>query len=174
MALPILLLLAACGGSGGTTYDDPEQCKAMPAGAERDECWAATAAELFRSDPQNAEAIIMEQVQDPKILDFIWLTVTREVDPGSYRYCEKIQEPALAERCKVLVSRPHLHRALQQEGGEAPQQGAPPPNGGPPMGGGPPGGGPPMGGGAGMAPPGGAPPPGAPVQAPPEDQGTDE
>lgn len=175
MALPLLLLALACGGGGSATYDDPAQCQGMSAGPDRDECYAATAVALFKADPTGAEQIIVEQVQDPKIRDFIWLTVTREVDPGSYRYCEKIQEAALADRCKVLVSRPHLHRALQQEGGEAPQGGPPqggppqggPPPGGAPMGGPPPGGAPPGGAPMGGPPPGSAPPPGAPVEGPP-------
>ncbi len=166
-----LLLVLACSGGGGTTYDDPAQCEGMAAGAERDECWAATAPALFAKDPVAAEQIIVTQVEDPKVRDFIWLTVTREIDPGSTRWCEKIQEAALAERCKVLVSRPHLHRALQQERGQSPGVGGPPP-GGPPGGG--PGAGPPPAGGPppgapGMPPPGaGDPPPGAPLEGPPD------
>ncbi len=163
--MPTLTLLLALACSGDTAhYDDPDQCRAMDAGADRDECWAAVAPQLFREDPVAAQQTIIDQVQDDKVRDFIWLTVTREVDPGSTRWCELIQDPALAERCKVLVSRPHLHRALQEEHGGAAGQ---PPPGGRRGGGPPPAGPPPAGGPRGGPPPGaGAPPPGAPRQGP--------
>jgi hypothetical protein len=95
------------------------------------------APQLFREDPKEAPSIIEEQVGDSLVRDFIWLTVTREVDPGSYKYCERIQESALGERCRVLVSRPHLHRALLEsaagEAGKTPgdgKAGGPGPQGG--------------------------------------------
>ncbi len=143
----LVCTLLACGGPAG----GPSDCEAMGAGAARDECWSTHAPTLFRatSDPDAAVALISQQVEDQQIRDFIWLTITREVDPSSYRYCRLIEEQALAERCRVLVSRPHLHRELV--GGQAGGAG-----GGPPPGGGPPGGGPPGGG----PPPGHRPPPG--------------
>lgn len=134
--VPALLLLAC--SQGPVSFTSPDQCRTMEAGPARDECWAAMAPELFRQDPTGAEQVVIEQVQDPKVLDFIWLTVTREVDPGSNRWCEKIQDPAIGARCRTLVSRPHLHRALQQERGQqpgGPPQGGPGPQGGPPPGG---------------------------------------
>jgi len=103
----------------------------MAAGAARDECWATVAPELFRADPVAAEALVREQVQDPTVLDFIWLTVTREVYPETPLYCEKIADEAMKTRCRTVVSRPHLHRSLK-EGADGPgPQGAPP--GAPPM-----------------------------------------
>jgi U5 snRNP spliceosome subunit len=159
-----MVLLLSC-TTAPAAFQSPDECRALSAGAQRDECWAAVAPELFSDDPVAAEAIVMEQVGDSKVRDFIWLTVTREVDPGSYRWCEKIEERALGARCRTLVSRPHLHRALQQEGGAAgqPKTGGPPPGGagprrGPPPGGGPPGEGPPGEGPPGEGPPGEGPP----------------
>jgi hypothetical protein len=148
----VLSFLLACNTG---SWDSPEDCEALSAGEKRDDCWSVHAVEVFKTDPERGIAVVEEQVSDQQIRDFIWLQVTREVDPGSYRYCERIQESVLQERCKTLVSRPHLHRELLQ--GEQPPgggQGGPPgggPGGGPP-GGGPPGGGPP--GGQGGPPPG--------------------
>jgi hypothetical protein len=107
---PALLLLAtAC---GPTRYVSADECEAMKAGNEQDACWADTLPDLFRKERGRAEALTRTQITDPRIRDFVWLTVTREVDPGTMRYCDEIEEPALRERCRVLVSRPHLHREL--------------------------------------------------------------
>ena len=141
-------------------------------GPERDECWSLQAVALFqqnRDNPTQAETVIDEQVENPDIKDFIWLEVTKGFAPQSYRYCERIANEALKERCKTIVSRPHLHRELLQapDGGGEALPGGPPPGGpgGPPPGG--PGGPPP--GGPGGPPPGGpgGPPPGGPGGPPP-------
>ncbi len=146
----VAMALMACSGGGGAT--SLADCETMAVGTKSDECWAEHAAELFREDAQKGIETVEQKVQDQRVKDFIWLTVTREVDPGSYKYCDRIQEEALAERCRVLVSRPHLHRELLK-GGEGGAPGGPPggPQGGPPGG---PQGGPPQGG---APPPGGAP-----------------
>ena len=156
----LALLTLGCGGT--ENWSTTADCEAPSSGSRQDECWAKVAPSLFRADPEGAERIVATQVGDPRVRDYIWLTVTREVDPGSYKYCDKIEEAALEERCRVLVSRPHLHRELLKgEGGQGGPPGAGPPGGGPP-GAGPPGGGPP---------PGGAPPPGGGAPAPVEGSG---
>ncbi|MDG1481894.1 MAG: hypothetical protein P8R54_20050 [Myxococcota bacterium] len=156
----LISFLFACNTS---SWDSPEDCEALSAGERRDDCWSVHAVELFKTNPDRGESLVEEQVSDQQIRDFIWLQVTREVNPGSYRYCEKIQESVLQERCKTLVSRPHLHRELLQ-GEQSPggQGGAP--------GGGPPGGGPPQGGSPGGGPPGGGSPPGGQGGPPPGQQ----
>ena len=132
----VLVLALAC--SGTREWSGPEDCRSLSAGADRDECWVAHAPALFRQDATEGARVIDEQVQDQTVKDFIWLTITREVDPTSYQYCDRIKEPAMAERCRVLVSRPHLHRELLRDrgatsgaqgaqGGPAPGSGGPPP-----------------------------------------------
>ncbi len=155
----VLALLVAC--TGARDWSGPDDCKALGAGADRDECWARHAPALFKEDADKGVQTVEAQVGDPAVKDFIWLTVTREVDPSSYKYCDRIVEPTLAERCRVLVSRPHLHRELLRDreatGGGGGTPGGPPPPGGA--------GGPPPGGAGGPPPPdsaapaGGAPPP---------------
>ncbi|MFT5685060.1 MAG: hypothetical protein ACI8RZ_006006, partial [Myxococcota bacterium] len=145
----LLSFLLACNTS---SWDSPEDCEALSAGEKRDDCWSVHAVELFKTDPDRGVSVVEEQVSEQQIRDFIWLQVTREVDPGSYRYCERIEESVLQARCKTLVSRPHLHRELLQ--GEQPPGGQ---GGGPPGGGAKGGKGGPPGAGQGNGPPGGGP-----------------
>ncbi len=148
----LFALVLACTKSVPTT---PEACQAISDTVARDECYAVVLPTLFRADPARGINLTESEVTDQTVKDFIWLTVTREVDPNTNKYCDRIKDQVLAERCRVLVSRPHLHRGLV-EGGRAPKT---------PMGGAPPG----------MAPPPGGPPPngtpmpgsaGAPQQGP--------
>ncbi len=141
-----LLILTAC--NSGNTWSSAADCEALSAGEDRDNCWTTYAPDVFRQDRSRGEKIVEEQISSPLTQDFIWLTVTREVYPGSNQYCERIQESALKERCSTLVSRPHLHRELLKEQGGAPPGGAPQggaPQGGVPQGGALPGGPPPGG-----------------------------
>lgn len=121
----VLALLLACTTKPPTR---PEDCEGLD-GAARDECYAVVLPELFRTDPARGIALTESAVTDPTVRDFVWLTVTRDVDPNSNKYCDRIQDSVLAERCRVLVSRPHLHRGLV-DGARAPKT---------PMGGAPPG-----------------------------------
>ena len=121
LAAVLALNLWGCGGHRWSSVDD---CAAISDAAQKDECFADTLPGLFRTDRPRAEKLTNDEVSDVRVRDFIWLTVTREVDPGSYRYCERIQDAALAARCKVLVSRPHLHRELNSGAGQAPPTGS--------------------------------------------------
>lgn len=151
-----LILGLACTPAPPTS---PEQCAAMDNAPRRDDCYAQVAASVFRADPARGVAMVESDVTDQTVRDFIWLTVTRDVDPNTNKYCDRIVDEVLAERCRVLVSRPHLHRGLVEGGRKSPKSpmgGAPPGVGGPPPG---------MDGPPGMPPPGMRPPDGA--QAPP-------
>ena len=102
-------------GCTGNSWRSAEDCAQLSAGAERDDCWSSHITEVFRKDPVQGQKIVEEQVQDPQIQDFIWLMITRDVDPTSHQYCQKIQDKALKERCRVLVIRPHLHREILKQ-----------------------------------------------------------
>ena len=82
----------------------------MSASSHRDDCFSQYAVEWFRNNPSQAESDITSMIQDPLILDYIWLQVTREVNPSSQQYCFKIKDSVLKERCTTLVRRPHLYR----------------------------------------------------------------
>lgn len=109
-AAPWLCALAlACHPAAPTT---PEGCAALSAPADRDECFLTVLPAVFKADPAHAIALTDAQVSDPATRDFIYLTVTRDIDPNSEKYCDRIVDRNLKERCRVLVSRPHLHRDL--------------------------------------------------------------
>ncbi|MBN1335747.1 MAG: hypothetical protein JXB39_07280 [Deltaproteobacteria bacterium] len=150
-----LAFLAACGRSEPPS---PEVCQTLPKGVQADECWAAALPILARTDPDRAERYADEHITDNRTRDFLFLQITREVDPSTLRWCNRIEEKVVQERCRVLVRRPHLHRALGVEAGTAASGGSP---SGPPPGGQPPPATP-------QGPPPGGPPPASPGQIPPE------
>jgi len=108
LALPALLTVA-CPASTPTT---PEGCAALGAPAEQDECYLSVLPGIFKLDPQRAVTLTEQSVHDAATKDFIYLTVTRDIDPNSDKYCDRIVDARLKDRCRVLVSRPHLHRDL--------------------------------------------------------------
>jgi len=91
-------------------------CEDLMAGAKRDTCYVEHAVALFRQQGNQAIATILREVSDPVARDFIWLTLTRDVDSSTERWCHRIESEAIAERCRVLVRRPHLHRAIKDDG----------------------------------------------------------
>lgn len=158
-ALRLIALTCACTAPAFVSCSTalpttPEGCAELRSDSARDECFLAILPGIFRTDPARGIELTLSSVTDPATRDFVWLTVTRDIDPNSDKYCERITDTLLKDRCKVLVSRPHLHRNLID--GKAPPMGAhgQPGKGGPPQMGGPP------------PPPGPAPSP-APSPAPP-------
>ncbi len=92
----------------------------MGSGSDRDSCYAEVAVQMFQEDPTAAAARIASEVQDVRIRDFIWLTITREAAPTTMTYCKRIHTAAIAERCNMLVHRPHLRRALHADRTDTP------------------------------------------------------
>ena len=128
-AIPCVLLWFGCGGG---TPSSLEECGEVREEAARNECYARFLPERFRVDADEAAKMVESLITDVEIRDFVYLTVTRTVDPGTYRWCERIQADAIEARCRVLVSRPHLHRELVgappkkgRDGGPAPDGGLP-------------------------------------------------
>ena len=112
MVVPVnVLLLLACGG--WTTIDD---CAAL-AGERFDRCVDETVLDLYRVDPGAAD-LWVQKVEDPLTRDYIYYKVTREVHPGDFLYCDRIEMEKLKARCRVIVSRPHLHKGLAHPGGQ--------------------------------------------------------
>jgi hypothetical protein len=103
------MLALACRPSTPTT---PEACASLASDAEQDECYLTVLPSIFKLDPQRAVALTEQSVHDAATKDFIYLTVTRDIDPNSDKYCDRIVDARLKDRCRVLVSRPHLHRDL--------------------------------------------------------------
>ena len=73
-ALFPLVLATACGGAKWSSIDD---CEKLSPGAKADECWAEFTPDVFRQDPQRGIELVEQKIQDPRVKDFVWLTVTR-------------------------------------------------------------------------------------------------
>lgn len=97
-----LALLIGCAASR-----DPATCRALDAGPARDGCFAAIAADVADDDPRRAQTAAAE-IADVDTRDFTFFSLTR-ADPTTSRWCAQIQDVTLAQRCMVLVNRPHLH-----------------------------------------------------------------
>ncbi len=113
-----MLALLGCVDEAPKRFED---CRSLSAGNARDTCFVHHAVELFKRDRALGTSTVVHEVSDLAVRDFIWLTVTRDVDPTSDQWCRRIESEAIAERCRVLVRRPHLHRAIEDErsgGGE--------------------------------------------------------
>jgi hypothetical protein len=111
----------------------PADCASVLSQGAKNECYAKVAPELFRTDPEAGIKLVQTEITDTTIQDFVFLKVTREIDPSTPRYCELIQDKVLADRCRVLVSRPHLHRGLTAPEGQQPDGPQNPPGGPPPQ-----------------------------------------
>ena len=105
----LLSLIMAC--STPSQPESLEGCPAVKDVAARDECYAAFLPELFLSDPPAAAEQVERNISDPLVRDFVYLQVTRDIEPAGGRWCERISAGPVAERCRVLARRPHLQRA---------------------------------------------------------------
>jgi hypothetical protein len=106
------LMLWACNQAPPERFED---CRRLSAGTKRDTCFVTHAVELFKRDPALGTSTVVHEVSDSAVRDFIWLSVTRDVDPTTDQWCQRIKSEAIAQRCRVLVRRPHLHRAIEAE-----------------------------------------------------------
>ena len=98
-----------------------EDCRSMDDVGARDTCFAEIAVEIYRANPEEGEALLLE-IQSTDVRDYVLHTYTREIDPSTARWCQQIQGREMQSRCRLFVQRPHLHRELV--GGEG---GRPPP-----------------------------------------------
>ena len=108
----LLWILLACQSQ---TWSSAEDCEKLPMGPNKDQCWSVHLMEIFKDDLETGDRIAQAQIQDSRIRDFIYLSVTRELEPSTTKWCDKMTEVAMKERCQVLVSRPHLHRDVLQK-----------------------------------------------------------
>ncbi len=124
--LQLLAIAAACTPQ---TAGELEDCARIDAATARDECYAELLFERLAANPEEVAERVEELIEDPLVRDFVYLRAARELEPASGRWCEHIHTGSVAERCRLLASRPHLHRALAP--GQAPQGEAAEPPAGP-------------------------------------------
>jgi hypothetical protein len=99
-----------CSGSSTNDWVSVDDCSTLQKGQIRDDCYGQFLIDVFKQDANRGLRIIQEEISEPNVRDFLYLEVTRKVDPTTTRYCQLIQSTTLAKRCTTLVSRPHLHR----------------------------------------------------------------
>lgn len=99
-----------CSGTTQTAWQSIDDCTSLQKGQIRDDCYGQFLVDVFKQDANRGRQIIQQEISDPNVKDFLYLEVTRKVDPTTTRYCQLIQSATLAKRCTTLVSRPHLHR----------------------------------------------------------------
>ena len=116
--MPLLkLLIAGLFAACDPASPDPDSwstaadCAGLDDAAWRDECYAKIAVTTASTDRAAGSALV-EMIQDPLVRDYAWLTITREVDPGTPELCRRIVQKEIRDRCEMLVRRPHLHREL--------------------------------------------------------------
>jgi hypothetical protein len=97
-------------GCNRSSWSNADDCMGLEMGVEKDNCWSVYIFQVFESDPQKGIEIVQKEISEEKVKDFLWLEITREVDPTTMTYCKQIKNKSIFERCKLLVSRPHLHR----------------------------------------------------------------
>ena len=106
MWIPFFILLSCQTNS----WSSLEDCKALEKGDDKDNCWSVHLVQVFSKNREQGLLILKQEISSQRIRDFLLLEITREVDPTTQKYCNLIQDKPLADRCKMLVSRPHLHR----------------------------------------------------------------
>ena len=93
-----------------TTWSSAEDCYTLSKGEARDDCFSHHVVTMLNSNAPKTEQDIATLIHDPLVRDYIWLKATREYNPASQKYCQKIQDKTLKERCITLVRRPHLYK----------------------------------------------------------------
>ncbi len=121
--IALIVLSVACAPAEPKSAAD---CDGVMGESAKNECYAKVAPAEFKADPAAGVAMVEEKITDQAVRDFVYLQVTREVDLSTLKYCERIKDEVLEDRCRVLVSRPHLQRpgtpgqGLGPAGGSAP------------------------------------------------------
>ena len=108
MSLALYTILACSGGTPTT----PEDCAGISGAKEKDACYLQVVPSIFKANPEAGIKMVETEISDPLTRDMAWYNVTKEVDPSSNKYCDRMKDRTLADRCRTVVSRPHLHRDL--------------------------------------------------------------
>ena len=117
-----VFLKMTCGCIGATQpeWSSIDDCDSMSIGQIRDDCYGHFLIDVFKQDANRGLRILQQDISDKNVRDFLYLEVTRKVDPTTTRYCQLIESPTLAKRCTTLVSRPHLHRETLRDNKKQP------------------------------------------------------
>ena len=109
----LLWILLACQTQ---TWSSAEDCEELPMGPNKDQCWSVHLMEIFKDDLETGDRIAQAQIQDSRDSRFYLPQCDCvKFEPSTTKWCDKMTEAAMKERCQVLVSRPHLHRDVLQK-----------------------------------------------------------
>ncbi len=122
----VMTSILACYSTPKASWSTPEDCAALPAGDVKDDCFGHFIVDIFKSDPKRGMEIMQQEISNDGVRDYLWLEITRKVDPTTTKFCQLIQSQTLMKRCQTLVSRPHLHRdTLRENKGDESRKPAP-------------------------------------------------
>ena len=120
------LFLFACQSANDKGWSTQADCASLTMGNVKDDCYGHFIVDIFKSDSSRGMEIMQKEISNDNVRDYLWLEVTRKVDPTTTKFCQLIKSQTLLKRCQTLVSRPHLHRETLRQN-EKVQQGTPTP-----------------------------------------------
>lgn len=106
----LTIVLSGCTASSTKAWITEEDCSGLEMGDVKDDCWGHFIVEVYKKDPKRGMEIMQQEISNDSVRDYLWLQITRKVDPTTTKFCQMIQSKTLLKRCQTLVSRPHLHR----------------------------------------------------------------
>ena len=123
----LLTLIMGCQSEPSNSWSSVDDCAAIAPGNPQDDCWGHFIVDVFKTDSKRGMDIMQNKISSDSVRDYLWLEVTRKVDPTTTKFCQQIQSKTLAKRCQTLVSRPHLHRETLRGNEPTPKTKATPP-----------------------------------------------
>ncbi len=110
IVVSVMLTWMGCQSGPSNNWGSVDDCAAIPSGNLQDDCWGHFIVDVFKTDSKRGMDIMQNKISSDSVRDYLWLEVTRKVDPTTTKFCQQIQSKTLTKRCQTLVSRPHLHR----------------------------------------------------------------
>ena len=72
-----------------------EDCASLPIGNVKDDCYGHFIVDIFKSDPKSGMKIMQQEISNDDVRDYLWLEVTRKVDPTTTKFCQLIKSQTL-------------------------------------------------------------------------------
>ena len=116
------LMFVSCHSTPDQAWNTQEDCANLATGDVKDDCYGHFIVDIFKSDAKRGMEIMQQEISNDNVRDYLWLEVTRKVDPTTTKFCQLIQSQTLMKRCQTLVSRPHLHRETLRQNEKAQQK----------------------------------------------------
>ena len=126
LSIAVMVLTLGCQSTPDKSWSTQKDCASLPAGDVKDDCYGHFIVEIFKADSNRGMDIMQQEISSDSVRDYLWLELTRKVDPTTTKFCQLIQSQTLMKRCQTLVSRPHLHRETLRQN-DKPQKGTPTP-----------------------------------------------